>query len=241
MAVWMLNSYRRPELCQTAMDCCAACGMTSPLVVWIDESQEGYKDLRYPKNVVAVVCTGVWASYACGWNWMLSAYPHENVYGWISDDMQPISKDFDKKMEAAVGDWKFGYAWDNFVSKMSGGPADLKACRNVGGGMVWGGKLARAVGWLALPGTRQAGSDTAWTALARELKSFVFVDDVVINHVQWQASPPARPKDAADSWEHGGRNYVQEDLAVREVWGSDELQPTVDRVRRAMQRANYAV
>ena len=44
-AIWLLSTRGRPEACQQVLDACEETGMTSPGVVYVDETVDEYQDI----------------------------------------------------------------------------------------------------------------------------------------------------------------------------------------------------
>lgn len=88
--------------------------------------------------------------------------------------------------------------------------------------MCWGGELVRTVGWWALPGVKQAGIDTAWTAIVQPLGLARYTPQVICEHMNYRTGK--RPLDETDSWFRKGINYIQKDIDFRDAWAvSDDL------------------
>lgn len=90
---------------------------------------------------------------------------------------------------------------------------------------VIGGELARAIGWLVLPGVLHSFVDTALFTIALRAKRLVYLPDVKVEHMH-----PLAKKAPEDEVYRFRETYVP-DQAVFYKWQGTELRPIVDRVR----------
>lgn len=218
--MWILPTRGRPELCQRTLDACRDTGMTSFGIVYVDETRPGeYDGLVAADNWTVVVQR---LDMADTMRDAFASYPNERSYGWISDDVIPLTPHWDAELESAAGDWCLSDCQDMWLAKDGGVQA-------LTGAFCWGGELVRTVGWWALPGVRQAGVDDAWVSLLRYLNLRRYRPDVVVEHLNWHNGK--RPKDATDDWVRDGVKYVVNDLEVSKMWtNSDDFRETFRRV-----------
>lgn len=214
-AIWLLSSRGRPREAQACVDACEAAGMTSPGVLYVDETVNLYRDLRLPGNWT-IHTEAEWGSLQASMTWVFERYPDASQYGWLADDTRPRTKRWDSKLEQAAGDWGLAYANDDWHSNTPIERSRLEQGHNLSSGLCWGGDLVRCVGWWALPGVRQAGIDTAWTELVRPLGLHRYQPDIVVEHLNWRTGK--RPKDQGDSWQRAGDDYIERDIASRDAW-----------------------
>jgi len=227
-AIWLLSTRGRPVACQGVLDACEATGMSSPGVVYVDESVDLYRDLRLPENW-SIHFEREWGSLQASLQWCLREYPDASQYGWLADDTYPRTEGWDKALEQAAGDWCLSYAKDLWLSEQTGSLAALKYGDDLSSGLCWGGELIRTVGWWALPGVRQAGIDTAWTAIISPLFLGRYVDDVTVEHKNYRTGK--REEDSVDDWTRDGVDYIADDIAVRDRWvASKDYRDTLERV-----------
>jgi hypothetical protein len=159
--------------------------------------------------------------------WVYNNYPDATQYGWLADDTRPRTPSWDRLLEAAAGNWNLSYANDQWLSKDPIERDRLLLGYNLSSGLCWGGNLVRAVGWWALPGVRQAGIDTAWCDIARTFDLHKYQDDIVVEHWNWRTGK--RRKDAGDSWQRDGADYIEKDLKAKDDWAfGGGLRNTVD-------------
>lgn len=214
-AIWLLSTRGRPDACQEVLDACKATGMTSPGVVYVDETVDEYRGVRLPKNWTAHF-EPVWGSLQASMGWAYRTYPRASQYGWLADDTVPRSDRWDRELEKAAGDWCISYARDLWLSESAFFEPELEDGTNLSAGLCWGGSLVREAGWWALPGVRQAGIDTAWTAIVAPLDLARYTRDVVVEHKHYRTGK--RAEDAGDSWVRHGVAYVEADIRARNEW-----------------------
>lgn len=185
--MWLLPTYKRPQLCQEALMACYETGMMQQAILFIDPPFDGYEDLWIPPNFI------VWKSeththMAPAMNLVLERYPNEDFYGWLADDLRPRTPGWDFKLSEVAGDWDIAHCNDLWM----GGSPIIRA-GSLCGAFCWGGKLVRTVGWWGLPYTEQAGTDDAWICI-RDPK---YVPDVIVEHIHWKNQK--RPIDLTDN------------------------------------------
>lgn len=253
-AIWLLSTRGRPRECQETLDACEATGMTSPGVVYVDETVDEYRNIRLPKNW-RIHYESEWGSLQASMSWCYKNYPDASQYGWLADDTRPRTQGWDKLLEAAAGDWCLSYARDMWLSESPRLLAELEDGTNLSSGLCWGGKLVRTVGWWALPGVRQAFIDVAWCRLVEPHNLHRYMGHVTVEHLNWRTGK--RPADAVDDWSRDGDDYIDRDIAagyeflssweflkiLRRLRGVVPRQPITDRqVARAVQklRDDYA-
>lgn len=231
-AVWLLSTRGRPKDCQAVLDACAATGMTSRGVVYVDETVDAYKGLRLPQNWV-LHSEPEWGSLQASMQWVFNAFADAENYGWLADDTYPRTEGWDRVLEAAAGEFGFAHARDLWLSEQH--RPVLERGGDMSSGLCWGGELVRTVGWWALPGVRQAGIDTAWCAIIEPLRLCTYVHDVVVEHKNYRTGK--RQRDRVDSWTRAGVDYVQRDIDTRNAWvASPDFAATLGRVADATLR-----
>ncbi len=215
-AIWLLSTRRRPELAQETIDACMDAGMTSPGVIYVDEDDGSYDNIRLPKNW-RIHREPAWLSLQGSMQWCFENYPDATQYGWLADDTHPRTHGWDKLLEAEAEGWGLSYANDGWFSDNPGEVEQLVQGNNLSSGLCWGGDLVRAVGWWALPGVIQAGIDTAWLDIVRPFGLHRYRHDIVVEHLNWRTKK--RDYDDTDLWERPGHgNYIQTDLDTKDQW-----------------------
>lgn len=205
--------------------------MTSPGLVYVDETVDEYRDLRLPKNW-SIHYEEQWGSLQASLQWTLREYPDATQYGWLADDTYPRTTGWDKLLEQAAGEWCLSYANDLWFADGDITRYELEIGDNLSSGLCWGGELVRTVGWWALPGVRQAGIDTAWTSIVGPLGLNRYEHDIVVEHKNYKTGK--REMDAVDDWTRDGANYIDNDIQVRNDWAaSKDYVKTIARVSKA--------
>ncbi len=233
-AIWLLSTRGRPKQAQATIDACQKAGMTSQGVVYVDEDTGLYDRLRLPANWT-IHREPEWLSLQGSMSWCFDSYPDATRYGWLADDVRPRTKGWDKLLEAAAGGWRLAYARDLWMSENDFDVQRLQRGTDLSSGLCWGGNLVREVGWWAFPPVKQAGIDTAWTALIAPLELHAYCKDVIVEHLNWRTGK--RPKDHIDSWDADGVPYIDQDIVARNEWvNSAGYRDTLTRLRAALDR-----
>ena len=170
--MWILPTFNRPEQCAAVLRNFAARGGATPGVVVVNGGD----------------AEGIRASLPEGWyvfspesnrgalgalNSAFEKQPTAKWYGFIGDDEFVQTPQFDRELVVAAGDWGLAHGDDG----VHGG-------KRAQGYVVIGGKLARAVGYLTIPGCwHWYGFDEMWETLVRiGACKKVFVPEVKIEH-----------------------------------------------------------
>lgn len=228
-AIWLLSTRGRPQACQEVLDACEATGMTSPGLVYVDETVDEYKCLRLPPNW-RIHRSRKWGSIAASMRYCLKRYPDATQYGWLADDNIPVTDNWDKILEEAAGEWFISCARDLWFSELqwvypTGGPCFTS-------GLCWGAELIRSVGWWSLPGVRQGGIDGAWNDLAGLCGLTRYLPEVIIEHRNWQLGK--RAWDETDNSVKHGLAYIANDLECYERWVLEEREEVAAQIRAVL-------
>lgn len=230
--MWLLTTRARPHLAAAALAACADTGMTSRGVVYVDGDEHGlYDELELPDNWDIHRADHAGLSQAL--RWCLATFPDEPHYGWLADDMQPRTYAWDRRLEQAAGDRCMSQANDLWVFPVH--PAAVASGQEPSAGQCWAGPLIRTVGWWALPGTVQAGTDVAWAQIIWRLRRMRFQDDVTVEHLHWRRG--LRPHDQLDTDMHdaNGHTHTAQDLKLlARFLKSQDLRLAVQRVRMTL-------
>lgn len=206
--------------------------MRSRGIVYVDETVGAYEGIRLPANW-ALHAEPKWGSLGASMRWCLAQYPDATQYGWLADDTVPRTHGWDRELEEAAGDWGLSYAADLWFSEDDYWASQLELGTHLSSGLCWGGDLVRTVGWWAPPGLRQAGIDTAWTAIVSELGLARYTPDVIVEHKNWRTGK--RPADAGDEWTRDGEDYIRRDIETRDrLVVSPEFRAALERVKAAI-------
>lgn len=205
--------------------------MTSPGVVYVDETVKDYQDIRLPANWT-IHYEPEWGSLQASMSWCFQQYPEATHYGWLADDVRPRSMGWDASLEAMAGEWCLSYARDLWLSENPSRLAELEDGTNLSSGLCWGGELVRTVGWWALPGVRQAFIDVAWCRIIEPLSLQRYAGHVTVEHLNYRTGK--RPMDAVDEWSRAGDNYIERDIDIGYGWlASPEYAEVLRRLKAA--------
>ena len=168
--MWILPSRSRPQNLQRLFDAWVKTGASTPVVLCLDVDdpcwpQYEVMDMPAGWNVVLETRDGLARAY----NEAFKRHPHEPWYGFIADDVVPLTNSWDAVLIDAAG--KDGMAVP------SGGHDPLGAPH-----FVLGGDLVRSVGWLSLPGLDRLYIDTVWQTIAESRGVLKRVPEVILEH-----------------------------------------------------------
>jgi hypothetical protein len=151
-------------------------------------------------------------------NYVFEKHPNEPFYGFIADDEFVQTDNWDTKLIEAAGGW--GIACGD-EGRDTGGRAQPFPCI--------GGKLARAVGYLALPECDHwYGLDNVWGDIGAKLGNITFLADVKIEHRHPYLG--AAEKDECYAL---GESRKDLDYQFYANWLRHHLKGAVERVRKA--------
>lgn len=228
--MWILPTMSRPSQCAEVLDRIRETDASTPGILFINgpEYAEEYKALCtlppnwkcyvHPQNVG---CIGAL-------NMVFDAYPNEPFYGFIGDDeflMDGTPKDWDKRLIAAAGDWNYSHGWE-----------DLNNGYRAQGYLCIGGKLARAVGCMAI---RECwhwfGLDCMWEWLSckqtfggPEACKKILVKEIIVDHRHAYAG-----KTDLDHCYELGKSRSEEDRKIFVDWQREEMFDTEKRIKKA--------
>lgn len=170
--MFILPSRNRPHRLAELMGAYRHTNATAPVMVRIDDddpAKERYQNLlrTAPSDWTLhigprVKVTGVYVE-------VFKQHPNLDWYGFLGDDLVPVTDGWDAKLIAAAG--RDGVSWPN-----DGVQAPM--CTHP----VIGGDLVRCVGWLTPPGFMHWYSDTVWAAIATVTKRDAYLADVLCQH-----------------------------------------------------------
>lgn len=173
--MWILPSRNRQEMCQATLDAAEATGFTGPGIVSLDGCDY---DLRLPEGWEVKRWSGH-VGLAHQINWLLKKYPEAKCYGRLDDDMIPVTDGWQQRLEDAAGDWSIAYTRDEFVN----GIKEKTGQPWMSGAMCIGGELARAVGYLSIPGTWHHSMDRVYSQIGERLGLLRYLDNVTVKHL----------------------------------------------------------
>ena len=135
----------RPKQCAEVLSRIRETGCSTPGIVFINGKQDTvneYHTMELPEGWLKfqsdenLGCIGAL-------NKVFELYPNEDWYGFIGDDeilLPDNPQDWDQRLINAAGDWNVSHGWE-----------DLNQGKRAQGYLCIGGKLARAIGYLAIP------------------------------------------------------------------------------------------
>ena len=155
-------------------------------------------------------------------NKMFELYPNEKFYGFIGDDeflLPETPAGWDNRLIAAAGDWEFSHGVDT-----------LHHGRRAQGYLCIGGKLARAVEYVAIPECwHNYGLDDMWEQLAKAGAC----RNVLVPEVRVEHRHPMAGKTETDLCYELGNSQHRIDQQVFFYWLRHSMEGVVDRVREA--------
>lgn len=212
----------RPEQCAAVLGQMRKMQCSTPGVVVVNGGDtQKYWDMVFPVLpdgwVLDVGETNVGLVPAL--NRSFEAYSNAPWYGFIGDDEFVETPEFDKKLIKATGDWNVSHGDDGFHNG-----------KRAQGYLVIGGKLARAVGYLAIPECwHWFGLDNMWESLASSgVCKKIFVPEVKIDHRH-----PYQGKGSMDATYDLGLSRKDIDQQEYFNWLRYKIGDVVERVKRA--------
>ena len=162
--MWVLPSRNRPQNLERLAEACRKTEVTTPILLRLDEI-----NLQHPKYNGWIVETGPCKPLSAIYNEIFAKYPDLPWYGFIADDVVPVTPN-----------------WDTLLIKAAGidGMAVPAGGETTGGTphFVLGGDLVRSICWLALPGLDRIYIDTVLADIARNRGVLRFLPDVLLEH-----------------------------------------------------------
>lgn len=219
---WVLPSRGRQKMCQAVIDACTETNMTTPAYLFIDARVDEYAGLEAPDNWKVIRLDTdhhVWDCHKL----VYQLEPNAEWYGALSDDIKPITPNWDKILIQLA---KPFYLVDCHDGWLANDPmiALYSLCGNC---FVWGGELIRTVGWWGVPGIHSGvGQDDAWVHLICKKLSDLFlrrlVKTVLIEHHQYKNFK--REMDEIDTLIRDSVDYGKRDWALFEEWRSNDIE-----------------
>lgn len=176
--MWILPTLSRPQQCAAVLKRIKDAGCSSSGIVfvngWASASSYFKDDIEMPDGwSVHVSEENIGALGAL--NKVFELYPNEPFYGFVGDDefLSEAPADWDQQLIKAAGDWNISHGYDN-----------LHQGKRAQGYLCIGGRLARALGYLAIPECwHYYGLDDMWEALrSSKLCSETTFYDIKIEH-----------------------------------------------------------
>lgn len=219
--MWILPTHARARRCAEALESYVRHGVTTGGVVVVNglEQREAYAALepKLPRGWrMAYRAENVGMNRAL--NEVLDAFPGEPFYGFLEDDTVLLTDGWDRTLVQAAGDWHVSHGSDGWQS-----------ARRIHGAPCVGGKLAAAVGSLAIRTCfHWYGFDSMWERIDEKCAVRAYRPDVRVehrHHINGRA-----PKDATYI---AAESRNRKDFAAFNAWFASELPAIVERVNRA--------
>ena len=147
-------------------------GAGAPVCILLDSDDPNLRDY-YALNVPATwvfICASR-AAVPDRINEAFRIFPSAAWYGLLGDDVVPRTPRWDQILAEAAGSWGVSYGDDGIQGE--------KLCTHP----VIGGELARALGWLCLPGLDFLYVDTTLFEIGRRLGTLRYLADVSLEHM----------------------------------------------------------
>jgi hypothetical protein len=216
--MFFLITRNRIGAARQTVEHCEATGMTAPAVAVNDGGDELV--LIEPDN---------WSTWnlephrelAQTMNHCFDTSPDRPYYGFLTDGCRPVTQGWDQTLIEAAGDW--GIAW---------GDDGWKHGHRVAGGVVFGGKLLRAIGYWVPRTLIHWFVDDYWELLVKELGVRCYRPGVKFeyhHHLLGNA-----PEDENTARVFNGVAYPASDQNAFEEWKRHRAGDVIDRVRREM-------
>lgn len=221
--MWILPTLSRPQQCAAVLDRMRETGCSTRGIVYVNESENTpqYRDLRFllPNRWRLFLSEEGNIGALGALNKIFELYLNEDFYGFCGDDELVHTQGWDKKLIDAAGAWNFSHGVDN-----------LHGGKRAQGYLCIGGKLARAVGYLALPEAHHwYGLDSMWEALAQAGAC----ENICVEEVKIEHRHPRGGKAEWDSCYELGEKNKDIDFQVYAHWLRHKLRETVERVKKA--------
>ncbi len=221
--MWILPTLNRPEQCAQVVQRLVQRGAAARGVVLVNgkENAKRYWDEVFPSIpdnwLLLVEDKNIGALGAL--NAVLADFPNEPWYGFVGDDEFVETTDFEEKLISAAGAWDIAHGDDG-----------VHRGERAQSALVIGGKLARAVGYLAIPECwHWYGLDDMWESLAKAgACRKVFVPEVKVDHRH-----PYFGKGERDETYALGESRKDIDYQIYASWMRYKFKDVVLRVKKA--------
>lgn len=217
--MWFLPTRGRPRETQAMIEAMYAVGDVPNVAVMIDDDPKVYADVAWPSHWELHVAQGH-IEMTKALNTLFNMFPREQSYGFFGDHFRPITH-WSKPLEEAAGDWFIAWPNDEKISH-----------RQPAGAPCFGGKLARALGWICLPTTHHLCTDRPWWFLWRELGLGKHVESVRYTR-DWDRQERDR--------NYNGVNLKSHDYLAWIRWRDLEAPRVVHDLREAIYRAGVPI
>lgn len=212
--VWIVPSRERPHKTRRLLEACRRTGMSTPLVVVIDETDPQRSDYE-AIGCALLVYPGESAGCAAKCQHAFERYSNLLWYGFLMDDMEPMTPGWDRDLSNACRPDMVAFCRDGLPKNKLATP-------------VIGGDLLRSVGFVAPAGLKHYGGDLFWRDLAKATKRGVFLDHHEIRMSDRVAGESETTWDAPKRIQKARQH---EDQAVWDAFiASGEMKKIIDRL-----------
>lgn len=210
----------RPDRLQKFLNGCVETGMTMPGLIVVDGKDGGdYSRVRLPKNWTLQVAET--RAEACGrMENYFKRHQSADFYAMITDDVVPLTKQWDQSLALAAGDWNMAY------------PDDMISGKDMATNFVIGGKLVRTVGSFGLNFIHTM-VDRAWMDIARNIGRLIYCPSIKLRHDHW--SVDRAPRDATYQRQFKGQDTRIYDRKRYDRFISRDLAPLTQEITKMME------
>ena len=169
--MWILPSRSRAHNVERLIDAWNLTRASTPVELCLDLNDpclSQYEALDYPQTWKVVI----WGRDLLSdvYNDCFRRHPQESFYGFIADDVVPITNEWDIRLIEVAG--------NDGMAAPSGGHGDYSGAPH----FVLGGDLVRSIGWLALPGLDRLYVDAVWNDIAAAKGVLRLAPDTILEH-----------------------------------------------------------
>lgn len=169
--MWILPTRARPEnLARFFVAWEATRGMTKGVAIIDEDDPKLDEYFRIPLPGHWKLYVGKRRRFDRLYNDFLKANPALDWYGFLADDVVPVTPGWDTRLVSLASRDGLAYADDGLNGERHAAH------------FVLGGDLVRATGWLLLPGLDRLYGDTAWNEIARARGVMRYAPDVLLEH-----------------------------------------------------------
>lgn len=167
---WFCPSLGRPNNLKRLADLWETAGVTKLHVRLMEDDKEldKYLSISYPDAWEIKIGKRLFLSQML--NEFADENPKENCYGFIGDDVVPITNNWARRLEEEAGDWFLSF------------PDDEIHHGNLCPHMCVGGELLRAIGWWGNPLLHHSFIDNTLMTIGASLELCQYVEEVKFEH-----------------------------------------------------------
>jgi hypothetical protein len=214
--VWVLATRSRPDNCRRFIKSWVTTQASTPVYVRLDDNDpylDELKKLPWPNEFQIQV--GPRHGISRAMNEMYEKFPNEPWYGFLADDLHPVTPKWDCLLVEAAG--KFDISYPNDGAKNTALPTHPCV----------GGDLVRAIGWFGFPPCYHYFVDTVWQYLGEHLHNIHRLDSVIVEHLHYSFGKSEKDQ----VYQESGEKISQDKKAYR-AWCKLEGKLLIDRLQR---------